>query len=340
LQFRRRRGATPVDVDVVAIDEASMLGADVMRHARSQLANKFVLLIGDQAQLPPVNEEESQAFQIRGRSELTEIMRQAADNPIIKAATIVRHSQGGAVDWTWCRENRSDRAGVFVPEAHRVDAWLKKAFTHPEFEADPDSFRYLAWTNRKVASINAKVRRWRYGMAADEAPFVIGEKALVRAPIIHDDAIVAQTGEEIAVLAIEQANFYHALKDHGPCPSWLAEVPSWLITGKRDNGEIIRIHMIRNRSAYEAARNRILAEAIDDRDRWGERRDFDSALADLQPIYAMTVHASQGSTFGTVFVDVRDIKGRMDDNLLEMQQLLYVALTRPSTGAVLIGAPT
>ena len=58
----------------------------------------------------------------------------------------------------------------------------------------------------------------------------------------------------------------------------------------------------------------------------------------MQAIYAMTVHTSQGSTFGHAFVDVGDIRRRERSNLLEMQQLLYVAATRPSQALVLVGA--
>ena len=40
---------------------------------------------------------------------------------------------------------------------------MKKAFTSPEFDADPDSFRYLAWTNSRVRQVNEMIQGWRYG---------------------------------------------------------------------------------------------------------------------------------------------------------------------------------
>ena len=80
-------------------------------------------------------------------------------------------------------------------------------------------------------------------------------------------------------------------------------------------------------------------EARDFPERWEQRHDFKSAMAEVQNIYAMTVHVSQGSTFRNAFVDVRDIRQRERNNLLEMQKLLYTAATRPSHCLVLIGAP-
>ena len=52
--------------------------------------------------------------------------------------------------------------GVFLPGVD-ADAWICKAFTSPQFEADPDVFRVIAWRNARVTEINAKERRWRYG---------------------------------------------------------------------------------------------------------------------------------------------------------------------------------
>ncbi len=52
----------------------------------------------------------------------------------------------------------------------------------------------------------------------------------------------------------------------------------------------------------------------------------------------MTAHTSQGSTFGSVFVDVADIRSRERHNLLEMQQVLYVAVTRATTSVMLLGS--
>lgn len=75
---------------ILVIDEASMLSEQMLEDAL-KFVNK-VLLLGDPAQLPPV----------RGRSVLdhipcdyllTEVHRQAADNPIIRAATMARNGE-------------------------------------------------------------------------------------------------------------------------------------------------------------------------------------------------------------------------------------------------------
>ena len=165
LVFQRERGAEPVTADIVVIDECSMVDQDLFRHIKRHLPEAFVLFVGDPAQLPPVGESESQTFRTPNRSHLTTIIRQAAGNPILAAADVIRRSQGGASDLSWCVQAAlASGHGVFVP-GEAAYRWMKKAFTSPEFDADPDSFRYLAWTNERVTQINETIRRWRYGDA-------------------------------------------------------------------------------------------------------------------------------------------------------------------------------
>jgi exodeoxyribonuclease V len=85
--------------NLIVVDEASMLGKDIYR----ELMNKVeqlgcsLLLVGDKFQLPPVqprNEEPFSvlldSFQCDARVDLTEIVRQALDSPIIRASMALR----------------------------------------------------------------------------------------------------------------------------------------------------------------------------------------------------------------------------------------------------------
>lgn len=77
----------PWGADLIAIDECSMVDAQ-MAHDLMSFGKKIIVL-GDPAQLPPIA---SAGFFITGKPNtmLTEIHRQAADNPIIHMATLVR----------------------------------------------------------------------------------------------------------------------------------------------------------------------------------------------------------------------------------------------------------
>ena len=119
LVFERERDAEPVTADVVVVDECSMVSEDLYRHIKRHLPSAFGLFVGDPAQLPPVGEVESQTFATKNRSHLTTIVRQAAGNPILAAASIIRASQGGPADMSWCAPSAlENKYGIFLPSEH------------------------------------------------------------------------------------------------------------------------------------------------------------------------------------------------------------------------------
>jgi exodeoxyribonuclease-5 len=79
------------DVALVVIDEVSMVGEELARDLLS--FGTRVLVLGDPAQLPPVGGE---GFFTARKPDfmLTEIHRQAADNPIIRMSMDIREGRG------------------------------------------------------------------------------------------------------------------------------------------------------------------------------------------------------------------------------------------------------
>lgn len=91
---------------LIVVDEASMLGPEVWNDLWdvSAALNCSVLLVGDAFQLPPVQDKGAEPFTVLEpgfvrpelRVELTEILRQALDSPIIRATMAIR--EGDVVD--------------------------------------------------------------------------------------------------------------------------------------------------------------------------------------------------------------------------------------------------
>jgi exodeoxyribonuclease-5 len=335
LVLRRRKYAEVVKADAVVLDECSMEGTDLFEHVERNLSHCFVLRVGDEYQLNPVNEDASPSFSIPSRSNLVSIRRQDADNPLLLATSALRDLQSREdMDWSWCRSAKLPPKGVYLPGGG-LDLWMQRAFLSSDFKADPDAFRYLCWTNERVAQINAKVRNWLYGETV--APFVPGEVALVRAPIFQDDAIVFNTNEEVPVEAIEPGSYRHIFKKRGGLKGWSVEIPSWQVTLQKPDGPKVVVHMPRDERLVSEVNDRLVSEARSDHARWEDFYGFKNKMARLQAIYALTVHNSQGSTLGSVFVDVPDIRRRERSNLLEMKRLFYVAASRPTTSPFLAG---
>ena len=335
LTFTRDKYAEPVNADVIFLDETSMVGRDLMVFIRRYLTGRAVIFVGDPAQLSPVGEARSEAFDIPDASHLDETVRQAADNPVVQAALVLRACQGGAMDWSWCQEAKKPPFGVYKP-GDDLDRWLHRGFMSSDFDKDPDTFRYLAWTNRRVADINARVQAWKFGADLD-TPFAVKERVLLRAPIIQKKAIQANTNEEMTVLSIERSEQKVNFEKAGDVARWSATIPTWAMKLRSEDGMEIDTHLAASARDYEATSRRIADEANMARSRWGDFHRFKEKFAQMQGIPALTVHNSQGSTFRNVFIDVLDIRRRIGENHLECQQLFYTGFTRPTHAVMLAG---
>jgi exodeoxyribonuclease-5 len=82
---------------LILIDEASMVHVDVWHDLRAmaELAGFKILLMGDRFQLPPVSKDGAEPFSALDvatpfRVNLTEVIRQALDSPIIRASMLLR----------------------------------------------------------------------------------------------------------------------------------------------------------------------------------------------------------------------------------------------------------
>jgi exodeoxyribonuclease-5 len=304
--------------DVVVVDECSMLGEEIFGHVQKALRHKVVVYVGDPQQLPPVGEELSPSFGVRRKAVLSTVMRQRAENPIVALTADIRSMiDAGAVDWdAFGPASGTDGCGI-----HRADGnlagWIADAFTSPEFKADNDAFRYLAWTNRTTSSVNATVRALVYG--ADAPPFVDGERLLFRKPVVKSVSgrmsTVFSTDEEAVVRAVSVAR-----QDGVAC---------WDLLVRGDDGVSATVQVVHpdGVQAYRAKEAELKDRARSKPSFWPDYFKFTELFAEVQPVYAMTVHRSQGSTFDSVFLDLIDIRGNR--NLGEMCKLLYVGASRP-----------
>ena len=327
--LKRAPMAPAVDVDVVIVDECSMLSVEVMAWVKRLLPNAFVLFVGDDAQLPPVNEAASETFQTDSRSVLSKIVRQTEGNPILQAATAIRKSQGGDADWSWMTSQKNGKQGIFLVGNH--DDWMRKAFTSDEFARDKNAFRYLCWTNDRVASVNKKVQYWLYGDIP--TPFAPGELVLSKRlyKTGHDEL---QKNEETIVDAIREGAITVKWEKYGGEDF---TIPVWLVLTSKG----ITVPIVKDWREYNMAYKWIRQNYTKIKSEEGEVpyyhvTAFRDMFGVLQSNYAMTVHSSQGSTFKSVFVDTSDILKRQNTNLLECQQLFYVAITRASDMVFLV----
>ena len=170
------------------IDEASMQQFqlhDILNNlVDSSHLSIDVLYIGDDAQLPPVNQSESPAFD-HTTYKLTDIVRQAGTNPIIDLAHKLRSPQHDFISLAQDDVN-DDGEGVitYVDKSSFIEKALEY-FDTDTYKNDSDFASILSYRNKYVDTYNRIIRDEIIGEDKDE--FVEGEWIISKEPYFEED---------------------------------------------------------------------------------------------------------------------------------------------------------
>ena len=310
-QLDRKQGSQVDRYRLIIVDECSMVNEELWRLLVNAVANLYgstqILFVGDPAQLPPVNEPESACFrEILHKSELTEVVRYGGAIGVI-AEDIRRHLDRDRLPHFQTDTNRDRTEGCFVLPRAQWERLMLKAFTSDAYQRNPDQVRALAYTNRRVVQLNQMIRRAIYGATA--LRFVPGERLIALNPCLEDEAILLPTSAECEVINARRS------RD--------GEWPVWLLSVETEEGERKTLRVLHESAASEL---QLKLNLLAREKRWMEFWDFKQHFHEVDYAYSLTIHKSQGSTFQDVFVDVPSM--RANRNVIERNQLCYVALTR------------
>lgn len=305
-----------MDVRVVTLDEGSMVNTE-LRHYIIKDAEEWgrkYIIVGDMYQLNPPNEMETPMFNTnygRYSIELTEIVRQAEENPIIRAATFIRDAIRTGKEPQVVAGTVGD-LGVHMMRREPFMAKLAE-LCH---DHDPDSFRVIAYRNDRVREYNQAVREI---LGYDTSlPFSEGEWVVVNEAYIVDEQVLLNTGVEYEVKSMVPIT--HPVHD---------DLTGWYVTLVDEDGTLVAdVPVLDHEKSGEAYKQR-LAKLRDSGASFNDWRPFyalSEFWCDLRPLYSITAHKSQGSTFDNGFVDFRDIYSNRVP--AEADRCLYVAITR------------
>ena len=185
--FEQVKSYRPDYHPVLIIDEASMIGISILGYIEEYQAlmekrhgQCLVVFVGDNKQLPPVNEERSPIFHRDYPTfTLTKILRQAEANDNIKLS----------MNLGWLDEYKD---GEFFKWHQEVDYKMLADAN------GTNKCKFLTWTNARVAEVNDTVRSLIYGKNVRE--YEVGETLRII------DSEVFPTNEEIVVR--------HVVADH------------------------------------------------------------------------------------------------------------------------------
>ncbi|MBB3017607.1 exodeoxyribonuclease-5 [Microvirga lupini] len=170
-EFKLNPDSPVAHAALVIIDEVSMVGEELARDLLSY--GTKVLVLGDPAQLPPVKGE---GFFINSRPDvmLTEVHRQAAENPIIRMSMDVR-------------EGRRLQLGTYGESLVVARSSLDK---HKLREMVLASDQLLCGLNKSRQTFNARIREIKE-LAGARAPFL---------PVVGDRLVCLKNNQELGLL--------------------------------------------------------------------------------------------------------------------------------------------
>lgn len=318
---------------VLIVDEVSMLDDKLFMDIRRYNNDVKIILMGDPAQIPPVNKEDCEPFlnpEEHGIVEiqLTQIMRQADGSEIAKVGQFIRDNltRDG---FSFGSEMGSDMKVFFVSSARSllIDEFLKT------FTGNSDA-RVIAWTNRKVNEYNRYIRTIMFGKNAPR--LMEGEKLILNKPYMAEtekangdtDETLLSTNQELEL--IKSMVVDHELPGQVEVEAYRCCVSFINKYGNKQRGWISILHE-RSETKFNSILQELKQAAI--QSPFGERKQAWKlyysvlrSLADVSYGYAITAHKSQGSTYTTCFVDANNIQ--LNPNVVERNRILYTAITR------------
>lgn len=327
---------------ILFIDEYSMIGEQDLMDIRAEQDPDYdggpemkVVWVGDPYQLPPVND--AQAIRPRGNYcvELTEIKRQAKDNPLGEALEqLVSFIEGAKPEPLKGLIRNRDIVQDYVSTEHEDKVIL--AYTNKRVEELNESImgRMEPEPGDKLFSPTTQhhyyFKAWEYTPSLITMPFgeplMLGSKFktleyLVKQDIVRFAVVEDDNGEEHTFACLFGHYNYKTHLDN-----FKAEAAE---SNRAIEGEFRGYKAAgwsKANPQHPLARRRAKA--------WRDFLSFNDSAICLDFAHAMTVHKSQGSTYADVFLDTDDIYIAANFSFEQYLKLMYVACSRASNKVV------
>lgn len=328
----------PNTTQVLFVDEFSMVGekdyvdiVDIQYNEDGDIQTK-VVYIGDPNQLPPVKDMQTIVPGGKYWVELTQIHRQAKDNPLIDTLLQINDFINGAAPVP-LKEHES-----FVRNQNIINLYRACRTTKV----------ILAFTNERVQDINAEIEQKFNPYVGDEV-YSPTTRKLYSLEYIDSEAdnIVTIKGDLLeldskyktleTLHTIEDIKFYTVADDNGNSMQRAAVFGH--STYLQAQQKLAQAAVNANKSIEkkfncdpkEWAQSNWSHELAKKRsDAWKKYLAFKDCVICLDFKHAMTIHKSQGSTYETVFLDMNDIGKCANTDYKLYLKLLYVGISRAS----------
>lgn len=349
------------DYKVYIVDEASMVNRSLSSLLEKICKTKEckIIYIGDDAQLPPVNERYSSALKNITSYKLSQIVRQDDDNPIRYLLSLLRHDiQHSSFNFlNYIRQNKEkfdvgNTKGYQVCNVTEFGDKVLTYFTDEQLTKNVDFVKIVGYTNDCVSGWNKFIR---YNIIEDAQKSIITKNDLFTSYL----TIVNQFNDTVIInsedyILNDVVNYVHPKYE---LQGFLVKFTA-IYGGKVTTPLFILNHTdVQSVQRYVSLSNDLINAAKTSSaklraQRWREYYAFKEGVLLLCDIkipqgdgsyktiysrnidygFSITTHKSQGSTYDTCMVDVTDIcfdkYGNFRDNAEQINRMLYVACSR------------
>lgn len=347
------------DYNFVIIDEASLINKALFGLIREKVAGSRtkILFMGDPAQIPPVGETASIIFSQEDieKHVLTKVERQKNGNPLLYVYDDMRNNQD-KIDGGFLRKTLVNDKGegiIFTVNKREFRKEVLIKFLSKEYRENSDYCKVIAWKNETVMKTNSIIRTALFGENADIVEIndvlmgyriisndkqtiniiensadyrVVGKSKLVEnsygikgfnVKLVEDLGKGKLKGENVFIINADDKENLHL---YGQMHDFFRDLA-------KSNKKLWPKY-------YTFRRCNILMKTIEEYANGKPRNDEDIIVKDIDYGFALTGHKSQGSTYKHVMVIESDIKE--NPNIVERNQIMYVASSRPEISATVL----
>lgn len=321
------------------LDECGMVDREFYNYIISTmerpLCSRFQkICTGDQFQLSPIGEKQSLTFSISDKVELTEVVRQAEDSPIIDAVLYARSlvEQEAKVNFDRfeeCHSGNREKPGIWKLNRDEWFDEIVRVMSTPEFKKNPESAKAICFTNDVADWLNIQIRDRLYD---GKEFFQVGEPLIAKESVCDsfDENVIKLNNSEDCIVTSSR---YQPFEEYQfpRFNAWRLTIRS-LATG--NTHRVTCIAPDEQKAFYEALNN--LGDAAHEakmkgdkslgRLLWDQFWKIQRSVANLTFPYCLTVRRSQGGSYKTIFPYMDNLC--MGKNYDDIARRVYVAMSR------------
>jgi len=312
------------NLDILIVDESSMISNELLNFIEENLEQnklKTVLFIGDQYQLPPIDEAENGVVALPKQYQLTEIVRQAKDSYVKMIANDLKECIKSKV-YTPLPEifNQSKYPQLiifndfnnYISDFTKDSKWYEK------------NNKALSYSNSNVDEINYTLRYkyWLDKGVTPEGAIIVGEILIFNEGLKNS----FQNSEVVTVTQSKKSYDKYLNIEYWNCKdslgrSFLVIDPDFTIAYNEKIKELGNMASKIDRFKDPEGRKKAWRIYFINKEKY----------ANVKYIFASTIHKSQGSTYGTSYINAASMASMINRNDKDLAyRLLYVAVTRAS----------